>query len=178
MEDIMIRKVTPDDVNALQNIGRATFMETFADRNSTEDMKQYLERSFSIEKLGREISDEQASIYFAELNNNNNKIIGYLKVNTGTSQTEMQDDTAVEIERIYVLKDFQGKKAGQLLYQQAMDIAKERNAEYVWLGVWEKNEKAINFYRRNGFMEFDKHVFTLGKDAQTDIMMKKILVNG
>jgi ribosomal protein S18 acetylase RimI-like enzyme len=71
-----------------------------------------------------------------------------------------------------VLQDFHGKKVGQLLYDKAIEIARQLNVDYVWLGVWEENPRAIAFYRKNGFVAFDKHIFKLGDDEQTDIMMK------
>jgi hypothetical protein len=88
------------------------------------------------------------------------------------SQTEIKSSKSLEIERIYVLKEYQGKKAGQLLYNKATEIASDKNVDFLWLGVWENNHRAINFYKKNGFVEFDKHIFTLGSDKQTDIMMK------
>ena len=170
MEDIIVRKVVLDDINQLQEIGRATFYETFSAGNTEENMKKYLEEGFSIEKLTREINDINSEIYFAELDN---KVIGYLKLNFGESQTELKNSKALEIERIYVSKDFHGKKVGQLLYEKAMQVANDRKVDNVWLGVWEENPRAINFYKKNGFVEFDKHIFRLGEDEQTDIMMKK-----
>ena len=170
MEDIIVRKVVLDDINQLQEIGRETFYETFSAGNTEENMKKYLEEGFSIEKLTREINDINSEIYFAELNN---KVIGYLKLNFGESQTELKNSKALEIERIYVSKDFHGKKVGQLLYEKAMQVANDREVDNVWLGVWEENPRAINFYKKNGFVEFDKHIFKLGEDEQTDIMMKK-----
>ena len=101
-----------------------------------------------------------------------NEVIGYLKINHGQSQTELKDATAMEIERIYVLKEFHGKNIGQLLFEKAIALAIQKNANYVWLGVWEENPRAINFYKKNGFVEFDKHIFVLGDDEQTDIMMR------
>jgi diamine N-acetyltransferase len=95
-----------------------------------------------------------------------------LKINFKEAQTELKENKTIEIERIYVLKDFYGKNVGQLLYDKAIKIAKQKNVEYVWLGVWEENPRAINFYKKNGFVEFDKHIFKLGNDEQTDIMMK------
>lgn len=92
------------------------------------------------------------------------------------SLIEVHGAEAVEIERIYVLQAHQGKKMGQLLYEKAMQVAESAKADYVWLGVWEENARAIGFYKKNGFVAFDKHVFTLGTDEQTDIMMKKVLV--
>ena len=63
-----------------------------------------------------------------------------------------------------------------MLYDKAIEIAKEKDAEYVWLGVWEENSRAIRFYKKNGFVEFDKHIFKLGDDEQTDVMMKLRLI--
>ena len=170
MENIDIEKITINDIDQLQQIGRQTFFETFSESNTTENMKSYLENDFSADKIKSELNDENAEFYFAKIDK---KIIGYLKLNFGQSQTELKDDKALEIERIYVLKEFHGKKVGQILYDKAIEIAKLKKADYVWLGVWEENPRAINFYKKNGFVEFDKHIFKLGEDEQTDIMMKK-----
>ncbi|HYF02494.1 MAG TPA: GNAT family N-acetyltransferase [Patescibacteria group bacterium] len=172
MQEIEIQKVTLDDIGRLQNTGRQTFAETFSAGNTEENLKKYLEEGFSVEKLTAEITNPHSEFYFALLDKN---VIGYLKLNFGQSQTELKDDKALEIERIYVLKEFHGKNVGQHLYEKAIEIAKQKNADYVWLGVWEENPRAINFYKKNGFVEFDKHIFKLGNDEQTDIMMKLVL---
>lgn len=169
MKPITIIKVTISDINELQKIGRKTFQETFEDSNSEKNMKSYLEEGFSIEKLIPELNNENSEFYFAKIDN---EVIGYLKVNFGESQTELKDNKALEIERIYVSKEFHGKSVGQLLYNKAIEVAKQKGSEYVWLGVWEENPRAIRFYKKNGFVEFDKHIFKLGDDEQTDIMMK------
>jgi len=132
-------------------------------------MQKYLSEEFSTAKLTTELNDENAEIYFAQ---QDNEVIGYLKVNFGESQTELKDNKALEIERIYVLKDYHGKMIGQILYDKVLEVAQHRNVDYIWLGVWEENPKAINFYKKNGFVEFDKHIFKLGNDEQIDIMMK------
>ncbi|MFV0591939.1 MAG: GNAT family N-acetyltransferase [Draconibacterium sp.] len=174
MEHVTIQKVTLNEIVQLQEIGKQTFYETFAGSNSVKDMQKYLDKSFSETKLTAELTDKDSVFFFAKHVNN---VIGYLKVNFGQSQTELKDDKALEIERIYVLRQFHGKKVGQMLYDQAIEIARQKNAEYVWLGVWEENPRAISFYKKNGFVEFDKHVFKLGNDEQTDIMMKLLLTN-
>jgi len=174
MENIDIKSVTLKDLEQLQKISKQTFFETFADGNSEENMLKYLEDSFSLEKLAAEVSDKNSEFYFAVFQNN---IIGYLKLNFGQSQTELKDNKTIEIERIYVLKDFHGKNVGQILYEKALQIAEQKNADSVWLGVWEENPRAINFYKKNGFVEFDKHIFKLGVDDQIDIMMKLQLKN-
>lgn len=170
---ITIRKVTLADAELLQQISRQTFYETFAEKNTKENMSRYLEHDLSLQKLRAELEVENAAFYFAE---NNNRIVGYLKVNFGDAQTELQDKNALEIERIYVITEYHGKQVGQLLYNVAIDLARQQQAEYIWLGVWEKNERAIHFYRKNGFVEFGTHVFKLGDDKQTDILMKCMLV--
>src|SRR5690606_16865793 len=154
-------------------IGRQTFYQTFFTGNSEENMKKYLDVGFSKDKLITELNDSNSVFYFAILDDN---AIGYLKLNFGQSQTELKGEHSVEIERIYVLQEIQGKKVGQMLYDKTIEIAKEENAEYVWLGVWEENPRAIRFYKKNGFVEFDKHIFKLGDDEQTDIMMKLRLI--
>lgn len=174
MKNRTIQKVTLNNIKQLQEIGRKTFYETFAGSNTEDDMQKYLDDSFSELKLTAELTDPNSEFYFAILDD---KVIGYLKVNFGQSQTELKDDKALEIERIYVLKEFHGKKVGQILYDKAIEIAKNKNADYVWLGVWEENPRAINFYKKNGFVDFDKHIFKLGNDEQTDIMMKLKLTN-
>lgn len=136
-------------------------------------MVEYLENGFSVEKIKAELEDQNAEFYFAELNE---EAIGYLKVNFGQSQTEIKDENALEIERIYVLKEFHGKKVGQILFEKALELAKTKKVDYVWLGVWEENQRAIRFYEKNGFVAFDKHIFKLGNDEQTDIMMKLKLI--
>ena len=169
MENITIQKATINDIDQLQNISSKTFTETFSLSNTEENMQKYLEQEFSIEKLSDELNNKNSIFYFALLEN---IVIGYLKINFGISQTELKDEKAIEIERIYVLKEFHGKKVGQILYEKAIEIAQQKNAAYIWLGVWEENPRSIRFYQKNGFVEFDKHIFKLGNDEQTDIMMK------
>jgi ribosomal protein S18 acetylase RimI-like enzyme len=98
-----------------------------------------------------------------------------MKLNEGGAQTELQKEDSFEIERIYVLSDFQGKGIGRQLLEKAIQMAMEKKASYIWLGVWEENKSAIQFYKKNGFIAFDEHYFMVGDDKQTDIMMKLTL---
>lgn len=174
MTNTNIIKASLNDLRKLQIISKQTFVETFSAVNTAENMAKYVEENLSLEKLISELNDSNAAFYFAV---NNNAVIGYLKLNVGVAQTELKDNQSLEIERIYVLNAFQGKNIGQLLFEKAIQEAKKIHATYVWLGVWEENQRAINFYKKNGFVEFDKHVFHLGNDEQTDIMMKLELLN-
>jgi len=172
MDKIDIKKVSLSDIDELRSISRQTFLETFADGNTESDMKKYLDENLSNDKLVGELIILDSEFYFASIQN---KVIGYLKINFGQAQTELKDQKSLEIERIYILKEFHGKKVGQILFDTALQIASKIKADYLWLGVWEKNFRAINFYKKNGFVEFDKHIFKLGDDEQTDIMMKLTL---
>jgi len=174
MNKIEIKLATINDLPQLQSIGRQTFSETFDSTNTKENMQKYLDESFSAAKLTTELNDPNALFYFAMLQS---KVIGYLKINFGPSQTEFQDDRAVEIERIYVLSEFHGKNVGQMLYDKSLEIALQKKAESVWLGVWEHNYRAINFYKKNGFVAFDKHIFKLGHAEQTDLLMRLTFQN-
>jgi ribosomal protein S18 acetylase RimI-like enzyme len=170
MENIQIRKAATKDLAAVQRIGRETFFETFAESNTEADMNKYLEESFNEKRMTAELDNPDSSFYMAL---ENEHPVGYLKINTGAAQTESQDTNALEIERIYVKSSHHGKKVGQLLYDKALAVAQERDNSYLWLGVWEKNPRAIRFYEKNGFTAFDRHIFKMGEDEQVDIMMKK-----
>ncbi len=135
-------------------------------------MSSYVDESFSKVKLLGEINNADSRFFFVEFQET---VIGYLKVNSGQAQTEITDGSALEIERIYVLTQFHGLKAGQLLLDTALDFGRQLGVDYVWLGVWEENQWAINFYRKNGFVEYGNHIFRLGVDEQTDILMKRSL---
>jgi len=169
MEPIQIVQIKPSEVEALQLLSRQTFIETFAIYNSKEDMHNYLTNNLSLDTLTNELSNPNSKFYFAI---EGDKKIGYLKLNLGDAQSDLKDPASLEIERIYVLNIYFGKKVGQVLYQKALAMAKDLALKYIWLGVWEKNERAIQFYKKNGFVEFDQHIFILGNDEQTDLLMR------
>ena len=173
MDSISIIAVGLNDVIKLQSISSITFSQTFNEYNSSSDMEAYLNNSFSVEKLKSEIKNPNSEFFFSM---DGEKVVGYLKVNIKEAQTEKKDLSAFEIERIYVDKSYQGKKIGQLLFNKAIEIAKAKKVSYLWLGVWEQNHKALAFYKKNGFIPFDKHIFKLGNEEQTDIMMKLDLI--
>ena len=172
MNNIQIKRISVIDVEDLQIISKQTFFETFANENSESDMKNYLDENLSLDTLKKELFNTKSEFYVLSFNE---KIIGYLKLNFGEAQTELKNNTSLEIERIYVLKEFHGQNMGQLLYNKALEIATKISIKEIWLGVWEKNKRAISFYKKNGFIEFDTHIFKLGNDEQIDIMMKLTL---
>lgn len=169
MSKIEIRKATISNLYAIQNISIQTFTETFAVVNTPENIENYIEESFNLEQLTSELSNSNSVFYLAVLGN---ETIGYLKINFGDAQTEIHNEQAMEIHRIYVLKAFHGKNIGQFLIDEAIKIAKQTGVDSIWLGVWEENHRALRFYSKNGFEVFDKHVFIMGNDKQTDLLMQ------
>ncbi|OWY21809.1 N-acetyltransferase [Sphingobacteriales bacterium UPWRP_1] len=153
----------------LQYISRRTFTEAFAHENSPQNMQQYKQTALSRKQLDMELSNPQSAFYLALCKGS---AVGYLKLNWGNAQTEFFSPNQMEIERIYVLKSFYGTGLAPALLQTAINAAKQQNADCIWLGVWEKNSRAIGFYQKNGFVVFGSHSFTLGQDVQQDILMK------
>lgn len=172
MENLKLIKVEISDLKILQKIWLKTFTDTFSSTNSKENLDIYIQENISFRNLEREFQNENSEFYFAKLNN---EITGYLKLNFKTAQTENYEKSATEIQRIYILKEFQGKKIGQFLINHAIEIAKKKKSKFIWLGVWEKNYSAIGFYEKHRFSTFEKHEFKLGNDSQTDLIMKLIL---
>ena len=169
INQLHIKEITLSDIKELQIVSKKTFLETYSKENSKENMESYLEENFNKEQLTKELKNYNSEFYFAIINN---KIAGYLKLNFKEAQTEMNNDGGAEIERIYVLQEYQGNKIGKGLYNKSVSCAIKKNATYIWLGVWERNENAIGFYKKQEFVEFNKHFFVLGDEEQTDIMMK------
>lgn len=170
---INIKKCTLEDSRKLQEVSCETFNETFKHQNSPENMNAYLERAFNLKQLEKELSNISSQFFFVYFNN---EVAGYLKVNTNDAQSEEMDDESLEIERIYIKNKFQKHGLGKYLLNKAMEIAMERNKRKVWLGVWEKNENAIAFYKKMGFVQTGAHSFYMGDEEQIDFIMNKTLI--
>lgn len=169
---INIKKCTLEDLSRLQEISYETFNETFKEQNSPENMEACLEKAFNRKQLETELSQRSSQFYFVEIDG---ETAGYLKVNTDEAQTEEMGDEALEIERIYIRSPFQKQGLGKYLFNKALEVAMEQNKKKIWLGVWEKNEKAIAFYKKMGFVQTGAHSFYMGDEEQTDFIMAKIL---
>lgn len=166
---VKITEVTIDDLKVLQHLSRRTFDETFRPQNTPENMAAYLDTAFTDVKMIAELNDEDSFFYFIYYAS---EPAGYLKLNVADAQTEDMGEDALEIERIYLLKEFQGKGLGKALYLHALEVARSMDKMSIWLGVWEKNTKAIRFYERLGFSHVSSHDFWMGDDRQTDLIMQ------
>ncbi|MCY8612533.1 GNAT family N-acetyltransferase [Bacillus haynesii] len=170
---VNIKRCTLEDLHKLQDICYETFNETFKHQNSPENMKAYLEMAFNLKQLEKELSNSSSQFFFVYCNN---EAAGYLKVNINEAQSEKMGDESLEIERIYIKSKFQKHGLGKYLFNKALEIAKELNKKKIWLGVWEKNENAIAFYKKMGFVQTDAHSFYMGDEEQTDFIMTKTLL--
>ena len=168
----LIKKCTLQDLDNLRKISIETFYQTFADSNTAENMQAYLQSAYNEEKLYRELSNPNSSFFFVYVDE---RVAGYLKLNEFDAQTDINDSDSLELERIYILRDFQGMGLGKDLLEHAISVANEGGKKYIWLGVWEHNEKAKRFYQKNGFYRIGEHSFVVGDDVQIDFVMRKDL---
>ncbi|WP_144512222.1 GNAT family N-acetyltransferase [Bacillus sp. FJAT-22090] len=168
-----IKKCTHEDLYELQEISYETFNETFKDQNSAENMLAYLDKAFNVKQVEKELANSSSQFFFVYVNK---EVAGYLKVNTKDSQSEDMGEESLEIERIYIKNKFQKHGLGKDLLNKAIEIATECNKKKIWLGVWEKNENAIAFYKKMGFVQTGAHSFYMGDEEQIDFIMTKTFI--
>ena len=167
--ELFLEKCHLDHLDDLVNISRNTFTTAFAHLNDPADFESYLDQAFSKHQIKIELQNPDSSFYFVHCDD---QLAGYYKLNQASAQTELQDEESFEIERIYVDQQFQGRKIGRWMITQIIDLAKKEGVKYLWLGVWEVNQDAIRFYQSRGFKKFGEHPYYIGKDKQTDWLMR------
>ena len=159
----------PRDVDDLLHLGRKTFHDSFAALNKPENITAYMDKAYTRNQLLSELLNPLSEHYFLC---DGEKKIGFLKLNQGGAQSDLQDPESLELQRIYIDQEYQGKGLGAMLLNKAKERAIEMEMNTIWLGVWEKNPDAIRFYERHGFEIFGSHQFQMGDEVQTDILMK------
>ena len=170
--ELIIQKCSIEDLQVLRDVGYETYDDSFRALNTPETMDAYLAEAFDLEKIKKELETPQSEFYFLYVDD---KLAGYIKINDAPAQTDINDAESVELERIYIKSEFKRLGLGTVLIQYAEEIAIARDKQYVWLGVWEENLKAIAFYEKMGYKEFDRHTFRMGDELQSDLVMKKEL---
>ena len=175
MRDVTLRRCRPDDLDALRAIALRTYDEAFRPLNTDAVMEAYLSHAFDRARVEEELDDRDSRFFFLYVAGD---LAGYLKLNAGKAQTDPRGDDALEIERIYVDRPFQGRGLGAVLVGKAFEVAREEGKRTVWLGVWEKNTGAIRFYERMGFTRSGTHVFLMGKERQNDFIMSRSVPPG
>ena len=169
-----IRYGTTDDAGMLSELGAKTFFETFAKDNTPENIEAYLRKSFSPEIQFHELSQPEAIFLIAETNGS---AIGYAQLILNSRDQAIGGSRPLELRRIYAAQEHQGKGVGKGLMQAAIREARRRGCDCIWLGVWEKNQRAIEFYKKWGFREVGTHTFTVGDEPQNDFVMELRLTN-
>lgn len=167
---ITIRICTKQDIFMLSDLFAKTFADTFRGTTSDKNLENFLKIAYQPEKLEEEMDNPDSTFYFTYVDG---ELAGYLKVNFGNAQAVGRDLTAGELERIYVQKEFQGRGVGHFLMEQALKLVHDAGKEYIWLGVWEHNMRALEFYKGHGFYQIGSHDFPVGDDIQTDIILRK-----
>ncbi|WP_119326457.1 N-acetyltransferase [Companilactobacillus musae] len=167
-----IRRCTTEDLEVLQKLSRETFTDTFGDYNTIENLNAYLDKAYDLATLSQEMNNVNSEFYFLYVDG---ILAGYLKINILDAQSEKMPDDFLEIQRIYVRKQFKRQGLGKILLKLAISRAKELHRKRIWLGVWESNFPAQEFYKYMGFTRFSEHRFVMGGSSQTDYILKKEL---
>jgi ribosomal protein S18 acetylase RimI-like enzyme len=167
-----IRTATIYDGNIIAELSHRTFYDAFGSFNTKENMEKFMQNEFNKERLIGQISEPKNIFLLAY---EKDEPVGYARMLESPSPPELGEVDAIEISRIYVEQKTIAKGIGSLLLRKCIDMAREKNKNMIWLGVWEHNTKAISFYRKFGFEKFGDQIFMLGDDPQTDLLMKKEL---
>ena len=170
--NLTIREATQEDAVLIADLSQQTFYDTFAADNTEEDMDLFLNKQFTKGRLMLEVGAPGNTFLLAYYGE---EIAGYAKLREGKTPKSLGTKNALEIARLYAVTSMIGKGIGKALMQACIDIGRQREREVIWLGVWEKNTRAIAFYQKWGFEKFDEWDFLLGNDVQRDWLMKKAL---
>ena len=166
---VEIRIANRKDIPSLVEMARTSFLEAFTAQNKPENVKVYLEEAFTEEQFLEEMEEPSSTFYIAHVED---KLVAYTKLNLIPAQTDVNDPESLEVARLYVLEEFHGLGIGTILMEFAIRFAKQNGKKYLWLGVWEKNQKALLFYENKGFRRFGQHPFPFGDEVQTDYLMR------
>jgi len=169
---IPVRKATIDDAANLSELAARTFRETFESENTPENMAQFLSATYSPEKQAQEISDPNSIVLVAE-SYDGPELIGFAHLTYGPTPPSIAGPRPIELKRLYVVREWHGAKVAQALMDAALQAAKSRGARTIWLGVWERNPRAIAFYGKYGFTHEGQHTFVVGTDPQTDLLFSR-----
>jgi diamine N-acetyltransferase len=169
---ITIRQADPADAKILTDLAYTTFWDAFAHhpKNAPDDLNYYMRQAFNLEQISAELEDEKNVFLIAELEG---EAAGYAKIVIDNIEPGITAERPVELSRLYSHQKHLGQGIGQSLMDACFDRAREEGRDVMWLGVWEYNPRAQRFYEKNGFRMVGKHVFQLGSDPQTDLLMQK-----
>lgn len=171
MSQLSIRQALSEDAKLLTDLAYTTFWDAFAHhpKNAPDDLNHYMRQAFNVEQISAELNDEKNIFLVAEFEG---EAAGYSKIVIDSIEPGITAARPVELARLYSHQKHLGKGVGQGLMDACFERAREENRDVMWLGVWEYNPRAQRFYERNGFRVVGSHVFQLGEDPQTDLLMQ------
>lgn len=169
------RPATAADARNLAELAERTFRDTFGDVNSQDDMDAHCRLNFGHRRQLAEIEDDAWSTFVCE---EGGQLIAYGQLRRSAAPPCVAAANPVEIYRLYVDRRWHGRGIAPMLMNALLADAREANADAVWLGVWERNPRAISFYRKAGFREVGEHRFMLGSDPQRDVVMSRPIDTG
>jgi diamine N-acetyltransferase len=167
---LSVRYATVADRNLLAEAGRRLFEAAFAKDNRAEDMQTYLAEAFSPEIQAAELADPASVTLIVNIEGN---FAGYARLKEGRPGLEIDGFRPVELVRIYAEREYIGRGIGSALMQASLEECARKGWDTIWLGVWEKNPRAIRFYEKWGFSVAGQQIFKLGEDLQTDLVMQR-----
>ena len=167
-----IRQATVEDAKLLTDLAYTTFWDAFAHhpKNAPDDLNHYMRQAFNVEQIAAELVDEKNIFLIAEIGD---EAAGYSKIILDNIEPGITAERPVELSRLYSHQKHLGKGIGQTLMDACFERARDEDRDVMWLGVWEYNPRAQRFYEKNGFRVVGSHVFQLGKDPQTDLLMQR-----
>lgn len=169
---IALRRATPDDAGVLAALAERTFRDTFGADNAAHDLEAYVREAFAPDRVRAELDDASNAFLLAVLDGAAS-LAGYAKLRAVPPHPRVAGPAPVELQRLYVAQQAIGHGVGAALMRASLDVAGEAGHETLWLGVWERNARAIAFYERWGFETVGDHVFRLGTDPQRDLVMAR-----
>lgn len=168
----VIRHATMYDAAAVAALGRRTFCDTFAADNTPEDLAMFLDATYGESVQREELTSPHLTYLLAE---HDQALVGFALLRRGKATPQVTDPTAIELQRLYVDLPWHGTGLARALMAECFRVARESGAGAMWLGVWERNARALRFYAAQGFVAIGQQVFTVGSDPQTDTVMLRRL---
>lgn len=169
---IEVREAQLEDIPEVRQVAISSYHDAFAHHNTPENMAAYIQESYNLPRLIAELLEPNSKLFIAW---QDTRIIGFSRMRESDEVSDILGNNTIELQRLYVLTETQGKSVGKLLMDYSLKYATGKAYDWIWLGVWERNFQAQAFYGKWGFEKFSEHVFQIGDDPQTDWLLKRKL---
>ena len=168
---IHIRKATKEDCQVIVELGKKTFAETYSEISSHTAVQEYVEKKISPENIREELVNPLSCFYIGFINDDP---VAFTKLRYDRMAKGLPGKRGIEVERIYVLKEYQGVKVGKEMMEKCKQDALREKFDIIWLQVWQHNHKAIQFYQKAGFVVYETAIFSYGEDMEQDDFLMRL----